>query len=123
MEYVVDKYRRNWKEDGEIFDIILEDFWQKACNEPEVAKVIVISFSDEDLSTDKKLVLIGDIPFSTINDDDIDEEQSQAASTSRRYRKSRVVNALDVDVGYSSMRRKSRSNVKKVRPWNKAHGL
>ncbi|GKD91340.1 hypothetical protein Tco_1366847, partial [Tanacetum coccineum] len=69
---------------------------------------IVISFSDEDLSTDKKLVLIGDISFSTINDDDIDEEQSQAASTSRRYRKSRVVNALDVDVGYSSMRRKSR---------------
>ncbi|GJZ68319.1 hypothetical protein Tco_0631559, partial [Tanacetum coccineum] len=33
LEYVIDKYRRNLKENDEIVDIILEDLWQKTYNE------------------------------------------------------------------------------------------
>ncbi|GJX14704.1 hypothetical protein Tco_0206462 [Tanacetum coccineum] len=43
--------------------------------------VIVISSSDEDISFDEEIMLMGDIPFS-----DTDEEQPQGALTSRRYR-------------------------------------
>ncbi|GKC87079.1 hypothetical protein Tco_1147728 [Tanacetum coccineum] len=64
LEYVIDKYRRNLKENDEIVDIILEDLWQKTYNEPEVAKVIVISTSNEDLSSDEEIVLMVDMPFS-----------------------------------------------------------
>nr|GEV25033.1 reverse transcriptase, RNA-dependent DNA polymerase [Tanacetum cinerariifolium] len=128
---------------GEIVDIILKDLWQKAYNESEVVKeVIRISSSDEDLSSDEEMMLMGDIPFSNT-----DEEQPQVASTSRRYRKIsmtecvpflrardtptpgdqyvkkpikihvkltnyvlglRVVNAPDVDVGFSITKKKSR---------------
>nr|GEZ66144.1 hypothetical protein [Tanacetum cinerariifolium] len=70
------------EENGEIVDIILKDLLQKAYNESEVVKVIVISSSDEDLSSDEEMMLMGDIPFSNT-----DEEQPQVASTSRRYRK------------------------------------
>ncbi|GKA23075.1 hypothetical protein Tco_0709037, partial [Tanacetum coccineum] len=45
-------------------------------------KVIVISSSDEYLSCDEEIVVMGDIPFS-----DTDEEQPQATSTSIYYRK------------------------------------
>ncbi|GJU17556.1 hypothetical protein Tco_1145522, partial [Tanacetum coccineum] len=55
---------RNLKENDEIVDIILEDLWQKTYNEPEVAKVIVISTSNEDLSSDEEIVLMVDMPFS-----------------------------------------------------------
>ncbi|GKB46731.1 hypothetical protein Tco_0897484 [Tanacetum coccineum] len=44
----------NWKENDEMVDIIREDLWQKAYNEMEVAKeVIVISSRDEDLLADE----------------------------------------------------------------------
>ncbi|GJT53931.1 hypothetical protein Tco_0988985 [Tanacetum coccineum] len=37
-DYVVDKYGTDWAYDEQKIDIILEDLWQKANNEPEVAK-------------------------------------------------------------------------------------
>ncbi|GKD17405.1 hypothetical protein Tco_1206563, partial [Tanacetum coccineum] len=69
----------------------------------EVTKVIVIS-SDDDLSTNEQITLIGDVPFSNTDDDSDDddsddddtndesyEEQNvkkqQSGSTSRGYRK------------------------------------
>ncbi|GKC94940.1 hypothetical protein Tco_1160382 [Tanacetum coccineum] len=73
--------------------------------------MIVISSSDEDLSTDEEIELIGDIPFSNTDDDDSDkddndEEKLQTISTSTSTL--RLVNAPDVDVGSSSTWRKSR---------------
>nr|GEX31611.1 hypothetical protein [Tanacetum cinerariifolium] len=40
MEYVIAKYGKNWKENDEMVDIILEDLRKKGYNEPEVAKVL-----------------------------------------------------------------------------------
>nr|GEY80471.1 hypothetical protein [Tanacetum cinerariifolium] len=69
-------------------DIILEDLRYKAYNKPEVAKEVVVILScDEDRSTNKEIMLMGDGSFSDTDDDDTAKEQPQAASTSRRYRK------------------------------------
>ncbi|GJZ62957.1 magnesium transporter MRS2-1-like protein, partial [Tanacetum coccineum] len=79
---LVTVHRRNWKESDELVDMILEDMWQKAYNEPDVAKVIVMSSIDEDLSADEEIVLRRHIILRHT-----DEEQLQATSTSRCYRK------------------------------------
>nr|GEW05661.1 hypothetical protein [Tanacetum cinerariifolium] len=57
---------------------------KKAYNEPEhsiaillfeIAKLIIISSSDEDLLTDEEIVLMANVSFSNIDDDDNAEEQ------------------------------------------------
>ncbi|GJR16035.1 hypothetical protein Tco_0798687 [Tanacetum coccineum] len=112
LKYAIVKDGRNWKENNERVDIIFEDLWQKAYNESEVVKkVVVISSSDEDLSSDEEITLMGDIPFSDTN-----EEQPQTTLTSTSIQDVkltncilalRAVNAQDVDVGSSSTRRNS----------------
>nr|GEV93058.1 hypothetical protein [Tanacetum cinerariifolium] len=147
------KVAKDWAYDEPKIDIILEDLWKKANNQPKVAKEVIVISYDDDLSNDEEIMLMGDIPFSTTDDDDSDEDQHvkkpQVAltSNSRRYRKIsmtecvlflrahdaptpvnqyvkkpikshvkvtnciitlRVVNALDMDVGSSSTRKKSR---------------
>nr|GFB21259.1 hypothetical protein [Tanacetum cinerariifolium] len=68
FEYVLTKYRKGWKDDDAIVDIIVDDLWERVHNQPEIAK------DDDALSTDEEIKLMGDIRFSTTNDDDIDDE-------------------------------------------------
>ncbi|GJT28406.1 hypothetical protein Tco_0908681, partial [Tanacetum coccineum] len=98
--------------------------------------LIVISSDDDDLSTDEDIMLMGDIPFSTFDDDHRSIHYSKISMTGcvlflrardaptppvdqyvRKPIKSqikvtncvltlRAINALDLDVGYSSTRRK-----------------
>ncbi|GJU92356.1 hypothetical protein Tco_1304779 [Tanacetum coccineum] len=96
FEYVIDKCGRNLKENNEMVNIILKYLRQKAYNEPEVAKkVTVISSRDEDLFSDEEIVLMGDNLFSM----KIKHKLLQLQD---------AVNGVDVDVGYSRTRRKSR---------------
>ncbi|GJU57378.1 zinc finger BED domain-containing protein RICESLEEPER 2-like protein [Tanacetum coccineum] len=70
-------------QDNEATPLSDEEITLDAASQGTMAsEVIVISSSDEDLSSDEKIVLMGDIQFS-----DADDEQPQATSTSRRYRK------------------------------------
>nr|GEX96341.1 hypothetical protein [Tanacetum cinerariifolium] len=47
-----------------------------------LVEVIVISSSDEDLSTGEEIIIMGDVSFPDANDDDNAEAQPQATSTS-----------------------------------------
>ncbi|GJZ60564.1 hypothetical protein Tco_0616380 [Tanacetum coccineum] len=63
------------------------------------SEVIVISLDDDDLSTDEQITLMGDVPFSTTDDDSDDDDtndetyeekhfkKQQSGLTSRGYRK------------------------------------
>ncbi|GJZ00168.1 hypothetical protein Tco_0517597 [Tanacetum coccineum] len=82
-DYFVDKYRTDW--------------------------VIVISFNDDDLSTDEEIMLMGDIPFSTTDDDSNDDDSLRCYSqvkVTNCVLALRAVNTPDVDVGSLSIRRK-----------------
>ncbi|GJR12101.1 hypothetical protein Tco_0794753 [Tanacetum coccineum] len=53
----------DWR-DKDLLEVVLTD----------ELRVIVISFDDDDLSTDEEIVLMGDIPFSTPDDDSNDDD-------------------------------------------------
>ncbi|GKA23673.1 hypothetical protein Tco_0709706 [Tanacetum coccineum] len=119
FEYVLAKYGKGWKNDDAIVDIILYN-----------AEVNVISSDDDALLTDEEITLMGDIPFSTTDDDSDDDENDDDTRDAplasfdqyeyvRKPTKTKVkvtnyvlslrdINALVMDVGSSSIRRKSR---------------
>ncbi|GJV74840.1 hypothetical protein Tco_1506424 [Tanacetum coccineum] len=106
---------------SELLDVVFvpgdpEITWQIVVR---IIEVIVISSYDDDLSTDEEIVLMGDIPFSTTNDDDTHDAPAPVDQYVKKPIKSqvkvtncvlalRVVNALDMDVGSLSTKRKSR---------------
>ncbi|GJT55297.1 hypothetical protein Tco_0990351 [Tanacetum coccineum] len=115
LEYVIDKYERDRKENDEIIDIMLQDLWQKAYNELEVTKD-----TDEEqpqvASTSRryrKISMTGCVLFlracnaPTPVDQYVNKPKKGKVKVTNRVLALKVVNALDVDVGSSSTSRKS----------------
>ncbi|GKC80582.1 hypothetical protein Tco_1131356 [Tanacetum coccineum] len=85
IEYVIAKYEKNWKENEKTVDIILEELRIKKPTMNQRFRNV----SDEDLSIDEDIELMGDVSFADTDNDDNTEGQPQAVSTStsRRYNK------------------------------------
>ncbi|GKC39595.1 hypothetical protein Tco_1051979 [Tanacetum coccineum] len=104
-EYILAKYEKRWVHDESMVGIVYNDLLERVNMKPKLVKeVIVISSDDDDLSTNEQITLIGDVPFSTTDDDSDDDDtddddtndesyeeqhvkKQQFGSTSRVYRK------------------------------------